>query len=157
MAPKERTSGPKSNKQNEKLKDSRRDFLKKTGLTLGSLIILPSRSVLAQEPMNCGPLNPINCAPPKPSGPAVPFKPDTTLKVRVRKPAESADMTKLQAATQKMCELTKTNPNDPRAWMQQANVHCWWCGGGGPMEIHRSWWFPPWHRAYLYFYRTYSG
>src|SRR5438270_8048511 len=34
-------------RENEKLKNSRRDFLKKTGLTLGSLIILPSRSLLA--------------------------------------------------------------------------------------------------------------
>jgi hypothetical protein len=35
--------------------------------------------------------------------------------------------------------------------MQQANVHCWLCGGG-PVEVHQSWRFLPWHRMYLYFH-----
>jgi polyphenol oxidase len=35
--------------------------------------------------------------------------------------------------------------------MQQANVHCWLCGGG-PVEVHQSWRFLPWHRMFLYFH-----
>src|SRR5262249_26136616 len=68
---------------------------------------------------------------------------------------------KLKAAYQELRKLYKSKPNDPRGWLQQANVHCWYCGGGDNMaageEIHGSWWFFPWHRCYLYFHERILG
>ena len=71
-------------------------------------------------------------------------------------PAGKANVVKLNSAYAAMRKLSQTNPADPRGWMAQANVHCWYCGGGqngteGP-EIHGCWWFFAWHRCYLYFH-----
>src|SRR5437868_5340320 len=94
-----------------------------------------------------------SCAPPKPTGPVAQFKP-TDVPVRVRRSAFELDanaVTKLKLAYSKLRALTKSNPKDPRGWMQQASVHCYNCSGGD-IEIHNGWWFFPWHRAYLYFH-----
>ena len=57
--------------------------------------------------------------------------------------------------------LMKALPrSDPRSFYQQANVHCAYCTGahrqaGRPdlgVQIHFSWLFFPFHRAYLYFF-----
>jgi len=61
------------------------------------------------------------------------------------------EVTRLRLAYQKLRDLTISDPSDPRGWMQQAHVHCWMCGGSGG-DIHGSWTFLPWHRAYLYFH-----
>ena len=40
-------------------------------------------------------------------------------------------------------------------------MHCWYCSGAADslngMEIHGSWWFLAWHRAYLYFHERILG
>ena len=61
------------------------------------------------------------------------------------------EVTRLRLAYQKLRDLANSDPSDPRGWMQQAMVHCWQCGGSGT-DIHQSWTFLPWHRAYLYFH-----
>ncbi|CAO2178091.1 unnamed protein product [Urochloa humidicola] len=57
--------------------------------------------------------------------------------------------------------LMKALPrSDPRSFYQQANVHCAYCTGahrqaGRPnlgVQVHFSWLFFPFHRAYLYFF-----
>jgi len=93
-----------------------------------------------------------SCAPP--AGNATPFVPITGLANIQRKPISAltaAEVTRLRLAYQRLRALTVSNPADPRGWMQQANVHCWQCGGSGT-DIHGSWTFLPWHRAYLYFH-----
>jgi len=57
--------------------------------------------------------------------------------------------------------LVKALPeSDPRSFYQQANVHCAYCAAAYrqagrpqlPLQIHYSWLFFPFHRAYLYFF-----
>lgn len=50
-------------------------------------------------------------------------------------------------------ERLRALPNsDPRSWMAQANVHCWYCAGDNSTigDVHVTWAFMPWHRDYLY-------
>jgi polyphenol oxidase len=67
-------------------------------------------------------------------------------------------VSKLKMAFQALRALPNT---DPRTWIRQANVHCWYCGGGldanAGEEIHGGWWFFPWHRCYLYFLERILG
>jgi polyphenol oxidase len=126
---------------------SRRDFMWTAGAALGTAMTVGVSEAEAQD----GPDE--SCAPPKSSKPAVQFKaPDTP--VRVRRSAFELDadaVAKLKLAYSKLRDLTKSDPKDPRGWMQQAQVHCFNCSGGA-VEIHNGWWFFPWHRAYLYFH-----
>lgn len=98
---------------------------------------------------------PINCAPPDHGAPK-PITFDTSTPVMPRKSVwdlTPPELTRLEAAYAALRELTAKNPNDPRGWMQQANVHCYNCSGGydpSNVEIHGSWWFLPWHRCYLH-------
>ncbi|KAL2931952.1 Polyphenol oxidase chloroplastic [Bienertia sinuspersici] len=55
--------------------------------------------------------------------------------------------------------------SDPRSFKQQADVHCAYCNGGYhqvglpdlDFQVHGSWLFFPFHRAYLYFYERILG
>ena len=89
----------------------------------------------------------------------VPYKPDPKLPVRVRKSAFELDKTevdRLKEAYAALRKLTHDTPDDPRGWLRGGYVHCWYCGGGNDNkageEIHGSWLFFPWHRAYLHFH-----
>ena len=92
-----------------------------------------------------------DCAPP--SGTPVDFVIPKLQNIQRKSVAEltANEVTRLRLAYQKLRDLTASDPTDPRGWMQQANVHCWNCGGSGS-DIHGSWTFFPWHRAYLYFH-----
>jgi len=75
-----------------------------------------------------------------------------------RRPASTltnAEVTKLRDAYKAMRALTTSDPSDPRGFQHQANVHCWYCGEG--TQIHFSWQFFVWHRAYLYFHERILG
>jgi polyphenol oxidase len=81
------------------------------------------------------------------------------LPVRTRKSAfelSNTEVDRLKSAYAALRKLTTQNPNDPRGWLRQGHVHCWYCGGGSNgregEEIHGSWLFFPWHRAFLYFH-----
>ena len=92
------------------------------------------------------------CAPP--TGVAQNFTPLPGLQSLPRKAISAltaAEATRLRLAYKRLRDLTVSDPTDPRGWMQQANVHCWQCGGSGT-DVHQSWFFLPWHRAYLYFH-----
>lgn len=55
--------------------------------------------------------------------------------------------------------------DDPRSFMQQANIHCAYCNGSYDqpgegdldLQVHNSWLFFPFHRWYLYFYERILG
>ncbi|RCV22375.1 hypothetical protein SEVIR_4G225200v4 [Setaria viridis] len=109
-------------------------------------------------------LSPFHCCPPAPvSEPAVinfTF-PDPAAPLRTRRPAHDAgaagDMAKLARAVALMKALPAS---DPRSFYQQANIHCAYCAGAHrqagrpelPLQIHASWLFFPFHRAYLHFF-----
>lgn len=118
----------------------------------GTSLVLPRRARAMQD-------MPDDCAPVPVPGNAVPYVPDTTLPIRMRKSAwelSANEVDRLKAAYTALRQLTQSNPNDPRGWSRQANVHCWYCGGGNDgvagEEIHGGWYFFPWHRAYLHFH-----
>jgi polyphenol oxidase len=92
-----------------------------------------------------------DCSPP--SGTPVDFVIPSLQNIQRKGIAELTpdEVTRLGLAYQKLRDLTTSDPSDPRGWMQQAKVHCWQCGGSGT-DIHQSWTFLPWHRAYLYFH-----
>ncbi|MDA8454227.1 tyrosinase family protein [Acidovorax sp. GBBC 3334] len=101
--------------------------------------------------------NPQNCAPPKPTAPARPFV-GGQIAVKPRKSAfalTDAEIASLTRGWQNLKALSQQSPDNPIGWLRQSYVHCWACGGGTDgqqgEEIHDSWWFLPWHRAYLFF------
>ena len=90
--------------------------------------------------------NPTDCAPPGVAGKtAVAFTPNPHLPVRTRKSAfelSNTEVDRLKSAYAALRKLTTQNPNDPRGWLRQGHVHCWYCGGGSNgregEEIHGS-------------------
>src|SRR5712691_10451056 len=121
----------------------RREFLVRAGLAAGGLGLLgrpgAGGRAAGQDPL------PSDCAPPFPSKPAVKFVPSLNQPIRVRKSAFdlSDSGAKLNQAYQALRDLTQKDPNNPIGWMQQANVHCYYCGGPNAdqlPEIHDSWW-----------------
>ena len=111
-----------------------------------------------------GPTVPEHCVPPVPPGQPVAFTPSTTAPMRVRKSAfelSATEITRLKSAYQALRNLSQQKPDDPRNWFHQGQVHCWYCSGAldglWGQEIHGSWWFLPWHRAYLFFHEQILG
>jgi polyphenol oxidase len=127
---------------------NRRRFLAAIG---AGLVAAPGRA-LAQDYSKS---YPVNCTPPLPMGTP---KPVTLIKRSLvpRKSAfdlSAAEVQKLRDAYAALRDLSTRDPNDPRGWRAQANVHCYYCSGGYDslgVEIHGGWWFLPWHRCYLY-------
>lgn len=136
---------------------SRRQFIGHAGLWAAGagMLGLSNRNGRADD-------EPVDCAPvPIPPSKAVPYTPDPSAPLRQRKSAwnlSTTELNNLRAAYQALRNLPTT---DPRSWIRQANVHCWYCGGGqdgvAGEEIHGSWWFFAWHRCYLYFHERILG
>ncbi|KAK2633042.1 hypothetical protein EUGRSUZ_L00688 [Eucalyptus grandis] len=115
----------------------------------------------------CGKVKPCAkaCCPP-PTTEVLDFKlPSSNSPTRVRPAAHLADKDYI-AKHAEAIKLMKALPaDDPRSFMQQANVHCAYCEGfynqvGFPdlkLQVHSSWLFFPFHRYYLYFYEKILG
>src|SRR5262245_47267517 len=124
---------------------SRRDFLRLASIGTGALSLLGSGLWVPNTAFAA-------CEPPGSPGTPKPWKLDCRA-IRPRLPAStlnSAQIQKLKNAYAAMRALSTSDPSDPRGFGQQANVHCWYCGAGD--QIHSSWQFFAWHRAYLYFH-----
>jgi polyphenol oxidase len=130
------------------------------GSAAAAFLGLNSRPLWAQT---TGHELPVNCSPPPPAGAAKPITFDTSGVIAARKSIwdlTAPEITRLESAYQALRDLTVSNPNDPRGWMQQANVHCYNCSGGydpDSYEIHGGWWFMPWHRCYLHVHERILG
>jgi polyphenol oxidase len=120
------------------VKFTRRDFART--MLVGSVASSFGRS-FAQD----------NCAPP--TGTPVDFVIPKLQNIQRKAIAtlSASEVARLRLAYKKLRDLTVSDPTDPRGWMQQASVHCWQCGASGN-NIHGSWTFLPWHRAFLYFH-----
>ncbi|KAL7087388.1 hypothetical protein ACP275_13G065900 [Erythranthe tilingii] len=122
----------------------------------------------AARDVQTGDLLDINCCPPT-SDKIVDFKlPPPPAKLRVRPPAHKVSkeyLAKFEEAIRRMKALDKSDPSDPRGFMQQANIHCAYCNGAHDqvgfkdldLQVHNSWLFFPFHRWYLYFYERILG
>lgn len=74
--------------------------------------------------------------------------------LRVRKnfasPSAAGDVASLKKGVDAMRKLVTTKPSDPRGWVMQAFIH------GDCNQFtkcqHGNWFFPPWHRSFLYYF-----
>jgi Common central domain of tyrosinase/Polyphenol oxidase middle domain len=131
---------------------SRRQFLQSAAsVTAGGVVtFLGRKSSLAQNPPTC---------PTAPSG-GTPFSPGSDKRPIVLRKSISAlsaaELTQLESAYTKLRALPST---DKRTWVLQADIHALFCDqcSGFSMNIHDSWNFFPWHRAYLYYYERILG
>lgn len=130
---------------------SRRRFLQQVGLGSSALgLSLLGGLALSQTAVAV-------CEPPGSPGTPTRWRHDCRS-IRPRRPASTLNTTeiqKLKNAYQAMRALDTSDPNDPRGFQRQANVHCWYCGHG--TQVHGSWQFFVWHRAYLYFHERILG
>ncbi|MBV9937413.1 MAG: tyrosinase family protein [Acidobacteriaceae bacterium] len=137
------------------LQSTRRSFLLNAAQLSGALGLAEGIApMFGAEPQNCaGPKTPIPVKWTPDNNPILPRLPASTL--------NAAEMAKLRSAYAALRNLAVTRPNDPRGWLQQGDKHCWNCGGGldgqAGEEIHGSWLFLPWHRAFLYFHERILG
>jgi polyphenol oxidase len=120
--------------------------VKETNLTrraFGLGVLAPWPGILAQ-----------NCAPPPHGNPTPAVIQGLPVIQRKAVSALTAnEVNRLRLAYQRLRNLTASAPNDPRGWMQQANVHCYNCAGNAQgTDVHGRWSFLPWHRAYLFFH-----
>jgi polyphenol oxidase len=135
--------------------ESRRDFLEQIGFGAGAISLFGAGFLSAAREASAQ-----ACAPPGPLGTARAWRRDNRA-IRQRKAASTlstAEVQKLRDAYKAMRDLSASDPSDPRGFTHQANVHCWNCGGiGSSIQVHGSWQFFAWHRAYLYFHERILG
>src|SRR5215470_8871056 len=134
---------------------NRRRFLQGAATIAGSAAFASNSffstlSALAQDPPSC---------PAPPSG-GTPFAAGSdTRPIVLRKSAgalTAAEVTKFKAA---YTALRGLPASDKRTWVLQADMHALFCDScnNSPFDIHGSWSFFPWHRAYLYYYERILG
>lgn len=135
----------------------RREFLQAAAAATGSALISASSGLLvplpafAQDP-------PAHCPTPPTGG--THFVPGQDKRpIGLRKPIgalSAAEVTQLRKAYTNLRALPAT---DNRTWVIQADLHALYCRQctNDSAQIHGSWTFFPWHRAYLYYYERILG
>ncbi|KAI3457555.1 hypothetical protein Pfo_014218 [Paulownia fortunei] len=114
--------------------------------------------------LNTGQQLDINCCPPI-SQKIIDFQLPPVSQLKIRPSAHRVTpeyIFKYNTAIDRMRRLPK---DDPRSFMQQANIHCAYCNGAYDqpgqgtldLQVHNSWLFFPFHRWYLYFYERILG
>ncbi len=135
--------------------ESRRRFLEELGFGMGTMSLFAAG--FFGSPRTAGAQA---CAPPAHPATAQAWRRDCRP-IRPRRPAStlsSSEVQKLRDAYKAMRDLAVSDPSDPRGFAHQANIHCWNCGGvGSGIQVHGSWQFFAWHRAYLYFHERILG
>jgi Common central domain of tyrosinase/Polyphenol oxidase middle domain len=127
---------------------NRRHFLQGTGVIAAGAIA--PISALAQDPPQC---------PVPPAGGTV-FKAGQDTRPIVQRPSVySLSSTQLSQLQQAFSALRALPSTDNRAWVLQADVHALYCQGcnNNKAQIHGTWSFYPWHRAWLYYYERILG
>ncbi|CAA2984390.1 polyphenol oxidase I, chloroplastic-like [Olea europaea subsp. europaea] len=170
----------KKNVETSQGKIDRRNMLLGLGGMYGAANILGNPSAYAdpvQAPdfTKCGDAHDVQsgdaldakCCPP-PADKIIDYKLPPVKIMRTRPAAHRASseqVAKYEEAIRRMRELDKTDPQDPRGFTQQANIHCAYCNGAHDqvgynnldLQVHNSWLFFPFHRWYLYFYERILG
>jgi polyphenol oxidase len=107
------------------------------------------------------PLPPFYCCPPMSASEPINFTlPDPAEPLRVRRPVHAVGAEYMAKYERVIALMKALPPSDPRSFYQMANIHCAYCTSsyhqlGNPelaVQIHFSWLFYPFHRAYLYFF-----
>ncbi|KAG5038395.1 hypothetical protein JHK86_019235 [Glycine max] len=135
-----------------------------SGNSTGSAFGAP---VSPPDPTNCVPPllpgeNDVNCCPPSP---IVDFEFPSHKRLRHRRPAQWVDDDYLNKYKEAVRLMRALPLDDPRNFMQQANIHCAYCHNGyrqkgfpdHNLQVHGNWLFAPFHRWYLYFHERILG
>lgn len=64
---------------------------------------------------------------------------------------DAARLARFEGAVKEMQDRSAQNPDDPKGWLANANMHRDFCSlpRTNPAQIHFCWWFLAWHRAYI--------
>ncbi|KAK9757491.1 hypothetical protein RND81_01G165900 [Saponaria officinalis] len=173
------SQNPNSNNDQEYItKWDRRNLLVRLGGLCGaaSTTFTGNPSQLLAAPVavditDCGPTTDITvgpigleCCPPTPQN-IVDFRPNNNQVLRVRPAAHLVDGKYIEKYSNAINLMKNLPSDDPRNFIQQANVHCAYCDGsyhqvGFPdldFQVHIDWLFLPFHRCYLYFFEKILG
>jgi polyphenol oxidase len=121
-----------------------------SSLFAGSSTLFSSMKAWAQDPPSC---------PTPPSG-GTHFAPGSdTRPIKLRQSASSLSATQLTALQNAFAAVRALPAADKRRWVLQADLHALYCGScsNNAVDIHGSWSFFPWHRAYLYYLERILG
>lgn len=109
----------------------------------------------------------VMCCPPKGEleETAIDFQfPDPSSPKRIRRPAHLLDRAYIAKYHKAVTLMKQLNYSDPRSFTRQANIHCIYCTGAhdqvnssARFNIHKSWFFFPWHRFLIYFHERILG
>ncbi|KAL6614345.1 hypothetical protein ACP70R_036615 [Stipagrostis hirtigluma subsp. patula] len=111
-------------------------------------------------------LPPLDCCPPtSPSEPVNFTFPGRGQPLRTRRPVHEVGAEYMARYTRAVSMMKALPHGDPRSFYQQAKIHCAYSTGAHrqvgrpelPVQVHSSWLFLPFHRAYLYFYERILG
>ena len=60
---------------------------------------------------------------------------------------DAGRLTRFEGAIKEMQDRSASNPNDPKGWLANANMHRDFCSiaSSSPAQIHFCWWFLAWH------------
>ncbi|XP_073154703.1 polyphenol oxidase I, chloroplastic-like [Henckelia pumila] len=163
--------------QNVEGKVDRRNMLLGLGGLYGATNLVPTPSASAnpiQSPqldkcgaatnLNTGKQLDINCCPPT-SETVVDYKIPPFLRTKTRPAAHRVSPEYIFKYNLAVDRMKRLPADDPRNFMQQANIHCAYCNGAYDqpgqgtldLQVHNSWLFFPFHRWYLYFYERILG
>ncbi|MCO5609032.1 hypothetical protein L7F22_063253 [Adiantum nelumboides] len=102
---------------------------------------------------------PYVCCPPAATYEPRLFRPNSSSSPRMRRAAHSVDEAYAAKLAQAYALMKALPPDDPRSFIQQANIHCAYCntvynqmGSSELFQIHNTWLFFPFHRWYIYFH-----
>ncbi|KAK1269482.1 Aureusidin synthase [Acorus gramineus] len=106
---------------------------------------------------------PVYCCPLKPESeePIIDFEfpSPSDEPIKIRRPAHLVDEAYIAKYTEAVHRMRRLPPDHPHNFMRQANIHCIYCTGAynqanssALLKIHRSWFFFPWHRIFIYFH-----
>ncbi|MGA8574930.1 MAG: tyrosinase family protein [Candidatus Cybelea sp.] len=133
---------------------TRANFIKRASVTTGAAVFataaLDPIGALSQDPPQC---------PTPPSG-GTHFVPGQDARAIVlRKPISGLSASELATLQSAFSALRNLPESDVRSWKQQADMHALYCDqcNNDTAQIHFSWTFFPWHRAYLYYFERILG
>jgi hypothetical protein len=133
----------------------RRRFIQGTATIAGTALftsgtLLNSVLTFAQDPPSC---------PTPPSG-GTHFVPGSdTRPITLRKSIGAFSAIELTTLRDAYAALRALPATDKRTWLMQADMHALFCASctNSPTDIHGSWSFFPWHRAFLYYFERILG
>ncbi|KAG8370703.1 hypothetical protein BUALT_Bualt13G0010900 [Buddleja alternifolia] len=105
-----------------------------------------------------------SCCPPL-SESIIDYRIPPVLEMKIRPSAHRVSPEYIFKYNMAMDRMRRLPKDDPRSFMQQANIHCAYCNGAYDqpgqgtldLQVHYNWLFFPFHRWYLYFYERILG